>query len=175
MLGCLLCITGSVTIVLHAPPERHLGSVVEVFQLAMQPGAGGGGAPTARDGGGSGSECPSHAGHTGIMLPRQSHGPHSPALPQRLSFPLPRRLACTAFLGYAAFATLLIVFLIFYVAPQHGPTNIFVYISICSLAGSLSVMSCKVGRRCVPLPPRTHGSVSTPGRAPFAVQCVLCP
>lgn len=38
MLGCLLCITGSVTIVLHAPPERMLGSVVEVFQLAMQPG-----------------------------------------------------------------------------------------------------------------------------------------
>ena len=39
MLGCLLCITGSLTIVLHAPPERHLGSVIEVFQLAMQPGA----------------------------------------------------------------------------------------------------------------------------------------
>lgn len=38
ILGCLLCITGSVTIVLHAPPERHLGSVIEVFQLAMQPG-----------------------------------------------------------------------------------------------------------------------------------------
>lgn len=85
MLGCLLCITGSITIVLHAPPERHLGSVIEVFQLAMQP----------------------------------------------------------AFLGYAAFAVLVIVFLILYVAPQHGTTNIFVYISICSLAGSLSVMSCK--------------------------------
>lgn len=39
MLGCLLCITGSITIVLHAPPERHLGSVVEVWQLAMHPGA----------------------------------------------------------------------------------------------------------------------------------------
>lgn len=38
MLGCLLCITGSLTIVLHAPPERHLSSVIEVFQLAMQPG-----------------------------------------------------------------------------------------------------------------------------------------
>ena len=38
MLGCLLCITGSLSIVLHAPPERHLGSVVEVWQLAMQPG-----------------------------------------------------------------------------------------------------------------------------------------
>lgn len=38
IMGCMLCITGSVTIVLHAPPERHLGSVVEVWQLAMQPG-----------------------------------------------------------------------------------------------------------------------------------------
>jgi len=85
MLGCLLCITGSLTIVLHAPPERHLGSVVEVWQLAMQP----------------------------------------------------------AFIGYTVFAVSVIVFLILYVAPSHGSTNIFVYIGICSLAGSLSVMSCK--------------------------------
>jgi hypothetical protein len=38
ILGCVLCITGSLTIVLHAPPERPVGSVVEVWQLAMQPG-----------------------------------------------------------------------------------------------------------------------------------------
>ena len=38
MLGCILCINGSISIALHAPPERHLGSVVEVWQLAMQPG-----------------------------------------------------------------------------------------------------------------------------------------
>lgn len=42
------------------------------------------------------------------------------------------------------FAVSTIVFLIFYVAPTHGTSNIFVYIGICSLAGSLSVMSCKV-------------------------------
>ncbi|GAX73978.1 hypothetical protein CEUSTIGMA_g1428.t1 [Chlamydomonas eustigma] len=85
MLGCALCITGSIAIVLHAPPERHLGSVVEVWQLAMQP----------------------------------------------------------AFIGYTVFAVTVIVFLVFYVAPTHGQTNIFVYLGICSLAGSLSVMSCK--------------------------------
>ncbi|GIL73627.1 hypothetical protein Vretimale_5487 [Volvox reticuliferus] len=84
-LGCLLCITGSLTIVLHAPPERQLNSVIEVFQLAMQP----------------------------------------------------------AFLGYAVFSVCVIIFLILFVAPQHGTTNIFVYLGICSLAGSLSVMSCK--------------------------------
>lgn len=85
MLGCLLCITGSLSIVLHAPPERHLNSVVEVWQLAMQPG----------------------------------------------------------FLAYSFFALTVILFLIFYVAPQYGTTNIFVYIAICSVAGSLTVMSCK--------------------------------
>lgn len=42
------------------------------------------------------------------------------------------------------FAVCVIIFLIFYVAPQHGTSSIFVYLAICSLAGSLSVMSCKV-------------------------------
>ncbi|KAJ9507029.1 hypothetical protein QJQ45_004684 [Haematococcus lacustris] len=85
MLGCALCITGSMTIVLHAPEERVLGSVVEVWQLAMQP----------------------------------------------------------VFIGYIVFAVSTIVFLIWYVAPMHGTSNVFVYLGICSLAGSLSVMSCK--------------------------------
>lgn len=38
-LGCLLCITGSITIVLHAPAERPIESVAQVWSLAMQPGA----------------------------------------------------------------------------------------------------------------------------------------
>jgi hypothetical protein len=41
--GCGLCINGSVTIVLHAPAERPLSSVLEVWEMAMQPGAGGAG------------------------------------------------------------------------------------------------------------------------------------
>ena len=36
-----------------------------------------------------------------------------------------------------------IVYLIWYVAPVHGNTSIFVYLGICSLIGSLSVMSVK--------------------------------
>ena len=35
------------------------------------------------------------------------------------------------------------VFLVFFVAPTHGQSNVFVYLGICSLAGSLTVMSCK--------------------------------
>lgn len=38
MLGCLLCIVGSVVIVLHAPEEQTLTSVQEIWDLAIQPG-----------------------------------------------------------------------------------------------------------------------------------------
>jgi drug/metabolite transporter (DMT)-like permease len=38
MLGCLLCIVGSIVIVLHAPQEISLNSVEEIWELAIQPG-----------------------------------------------------------------------------------------------------------------------------------------
>lgn len=38
MLGCLLCIVGSTIIVLHAPGERPIDSVDEIWALAIQPG-----------------------------------------------------------------------------------------------------------------------------------------
>jgi hypothetical protein len=38
VLGALLCILGSITIVLHAPDEQEITSLVEVWQLALQPG-----------------------------------------------------------------------------------------------------------------------------------------
>ncbi|KAJ7980519.1 Protein of unknown function (DUF803) [Quillaja saponaria] len=38
VLGCVLCVVGSTTIVLHAPHERHIDSVKEVWHLATQPG-----------------------------------------------------------------------------------------------------------------------------------------
>ncbi|KAK6923318.1 Magnesium transporter NIPA [Dillenia turbinata] len=37
MLGCLLCIVGSVVIVLHAPEEESITSVEEIWELATQP------------------------------------------------------------------------------------------------------------------------------------------
>ena len=45
-------------------------------------------------------------------------------------------------------ATLLLIFL---VAPVHGTCNIFVYIGICSIVGSLSVVSCKVNNCQMPI------------------------
>lgn len=38
ILGCVLCVVGSTTIVLHAPQEREIESVAEVWDLAMEPG-----------------------------------------------------------------------------------------------------------------------------------------
>ncbi len=39
VLGCVLCIVGSVTIVLHAPDEQPIHSLLQVWRLAQQPGA----------------------------------------------------------------------------------------------------------------------------------------
>ena len=49
----------------------------------------------------------------------------------------------TGFVMYTLFSISLSVYLIFVVAPKHGQTNILIYIAICSLIGSLSVMACK--------------------------------
>ncbi|KAJ3701773.1 hypothetical protein LUZ61_005478 [Rhynchospora tenuis] len=83
MLGCVLCIVGSTTIVLHAPQERAIGSVTEVWELATEPG----------------------------------------------------------FLCYALIVTALTLVLIFYFVPRYGQTHILVYVGVCSLVGSLTVMS----------------------------------
>lgn len=85
ILGCVLCITGSITIVLHVPAEQPIESVAQVWNLAMQPG----------------------------------------------------------FLLYSIVGLALIIYLIFWVAPEHGTENVLVYLAICSLAGSFTVISCK--------------------------------
>lgn len=85
VLGCLLCIVGSVVIVLHAPREHDLNSVDEIWALATQP----------------------------------------------------------AFLLYTASAVAITLVLVLYCEPRYGRTNIMVYIGVCSIFGSLTVMSIK--------------------------------
>lgn len=85
VVGCLLCVVGSTTIVLHAPAEREIESVIEVWNLATEPG----------------------------------------------------------FLFYAALVMTVVFVLIFHFIPLYGQTHIMVYIGVCSLVGSLSVMSVK--------------------------------
>ncbi|URE06343.1 hypothetical protein MUK42_18942 [Musa troglodytarum] len=85
IVGCILCVVGSTTIVLHAPQEREIESVTEVWDLATEP----------------------------------------------------------AFLLYATTVLVAAFMLIFHFVPQYGQTHIMVYIGVCSLVGSLSVMSVK--------------------------------
>ncbi|XP_004250362.1 probable magnesium transporter NIPA6 [Solanum lycopersicum] len=85
VLGCLLCIVGSVVIVFHAPREHDLNSVDEIWALATQP----------------------------------------------------------AFLLYTASAVAITLVLVLYCEPRYGRTNIMVYIGVCSIIGSLTVMSIK--------------------------------
>ncbi|PPD69514.1 hypothetical protein GOBAR_DD33607 [Gossypium barbadense] len=85
ILGCVLCVVGSTAIVLHAPPERQIESVTEVWDLATEPG----------------------------------------------------------FLVYALLVLTAVFILIFHFVPQYGQSHIMVYIGVCSLVGSISVMSVK--------------------------------
>ncbi|CAN1835263.1 Probable magnesium transporter NIPA2 [Linum perenne] len=85
VLGCVLCVVGSSTIVLHAPQERSIESVRQVWQLATEPG----------------------------------------------------------FLVYSALVVIAVSVLIFYCVPRYGQTHMIVYVGICSLMGSLTVMSVK--------------------------------
>ncbi|KAG7947866.1 hypothetical protein I3843_14G116200 [Carya illinoinensis] len=85
ILGCVMCIVGSVVIVIHAPQEHPITSVQQIWSMATQP----------------------------------------------------------AFLLYMASVTVLVFILVFHFAPRCGHTNVLIFTGICSLMGSLSVMSVK--------------------------------
>ncbi|AES71900.1 putative magnesium transporter NIPA [Medicago truncatula] len=85
VLGCALCVVGSTTIVLHAPHEREIHSVKEVWHLATEPG----------------------------------------------------------FIVYSCLMVALVLVLIFVFARSYGQTHLVVYVGICSLTGSITVMCVK--------------------------------
>ncbi|KAJ9538147.1 hypothetical protein OSB04_030880 [Centaurea solstitialis] len=85
VLGCALCVVGSTTIVLHAPQERAIESVAEVWGLATEP----------------------------------------------------------AFVFYALLVLVAVFVLVLHYIPLYGQTHVMCYIGVCSLVGSLSVMSVK--------------------------------
>lgn len=57
--------------------------------------------------------------------------------------------SCAGFLLYFVFCSAAICVLIFYLAPKEGSQSVFIYIGICSLVGSLTVMSVKAS---IPFP-----------------------
>ncbi|XP_065177658.1 magnesium transporter NIPA2-like isoform X2 [Sycon ciliatum] len=56
---------------------------------------------------------------------------------------LQARLRDAVFITYVVMVVAISTYLIWCVAPAHGNKNMLVYITICSLIGSLSVMACK--------------------------------
>ncbi|WOH13486.1 hypothetical protein DCAR_0832996 [Daucus carota subsp. sativus] len=85
VIGIVLCVIGSVGVVVHAPQERTINSVKQLWHLALQPG----------------------------------------------------------FIIYFCIVVVAVVILIFQVAPRYGKESLLVYIAVCSLAGSLTVMGVK--------------------------------
>ncbi|CAA6668169.1 unnamed protein product [Spirodela intermedia] len=85
VVGCILCVVGSTVIVLHAPIEKDIESVHEVWSLATEPG----------------------------------------------------------FVAYAAVALFVVTFLIVRLVPRYGQTHLIVYIGLCSIVGSITVMGVK--------------------------------
>ncbi|XP_031495787.1 probable magnesium transporter NIPA6 isoform X1 [Nymphaea colorata] len=116
MLGCLLCIVGSTVIVLHAPSEHSLTSVLEIWSLATQP----------------------------------------------------------AFLLYTASAVVTSLVLMLHCGPRYGQTNIMVYLAICSLFGSLTVMSIKAIGIAIKLTVEGTNQAVYPETWIFAMVAVTC-
>ncbi|PNT60858.1 hypothetical protein BRADI_5g07100v3 [Brachypodium distachyon] len=85
VVGCALCVVGSVDIVLHAPMERRIDSVSEIWHLATEPG----------------------------------------------------------FIVYSCLAVALALVLMFWVVHHTEQRKMLAYIAICSLMGSLTVISVK--------------------------------
>lgn len=83
--GCVLCVVGSIGVVVFAPEERIIQSVEEIWSMATAP----------------------------------------------------------AFATYATSVVLLVIVLIFHVSPAYGDKHVIVYVSICSLMGSIGVMAVK--------------------------------
>jgi hypothetical protein len=114
ILGCALCVVGSTTIVLHAPQERAIESVAEVWDLATEPGA-------------------------LLSYLNCCHQPPVTPLLSVISVGTNLSFCVAAFLFYAAIVLTATFVLIYSFIPQYGQTHIMVYIGVCSLVGSLSV------------------------------------
>lgn len=80
-------------------------------------------------------------------------------------------------LGFIVYVMLVVgvsVYLIHWVAPRHGQTNILVYILICSLIGSLTVVACKGLSIAIKLTLGGTSQVTNPLAWLFLVSIVIC-
>jgi hypothetical protein len=66
------------------------------------------------------------------------------------------------------------LYLIYWVSPEYGQTNILVYIAICSLIGSLSVMACKGLSIALKLTLSGNSQLQNPLAWFFALSVAVC-
>ncbi|XP_042483908.1 probable magnesium transporter NIPA6 isoform X2 [Macadamia integrifolia] len=116
VLGCVSCIVGSVVIVIHAPQERTLNSVQEIWTLATQP----------------------------------------------------------AFLFYSVATVTTVLVLVLHFEPRYGQTNILIYLGICSLMGSLTVVSIKAIGIAIKLTLEGMSQIACPQTWFFVAVAVIC-
>ena len=83
-------------------------------------------------------------------------------------------LLTAPFLVYLAVVLVASFVLICYAAPRYGTTNILVYLLICSMLGSLSVMSCKAVGIAIRLTLRGDNQFDQLGTWFFVVVVVAC-
>lgn len=81
---------------------------------------------------------------------------------------------CTGFILYTILAVGVAVYLIFWVAPIKGQSNILIYISICSLIGSLSVTGCKGLSIAIKLTLSGNSQLQNPLAWFFAITVATC-
>ena len=105
-------------------------------------------------------------------ISRKSYYILSPSLPPFL--PVSLSLTYIGFLLYALFTILVAVYLIYWVSPVYGRTNILVYIAICSLIGSLSVMACKGLSIALKLTLSGNSQLQNPLAWFFALSVAMC-
>ncbi|KAF0895645.1 hypothetical protein E2562_013932 [Oryza meyeriana var. granulata] len=124
ILGCILCVVGSTTIVLHAPAEREIESVTEVWDLATEPGI----------------FCYIALSlHMFLVLPKET--PYFINL--FMAYYQTLTLLFSAFMCYSVVVLAVVAILVCRLVPLYGQTHVMVYIGVCSLVGSISVMSVK--------------------------------
>eukprot|EP00908_Phaeocystis_cordata_P010893 Transcript_21743.p1 GENE.Transcript_21743~~Transcript_21743.p1 ORF type:complete len:441 (-),score=184.09 Transcript_21743:74-1396(-) len=78
------------------------------------------------------------------------------------------------FLGYCAVVVLLVAVLIRRYSPLYGETQVLVYVSICSLIGSLSVVSCKALGIALKLTLKGHNQLYSFKTYVFALCVCIC-
>ena len=80
----------------------------------------------------------------------------------------------SGFILYTVFAVGAALILIIKVAPKHGRENILVYISICSLIGSLTVMACKGLGIVLKRTFSGYNELTNPVAWMLVVSCIFC-